>query len=274
MMIMPAPMLASTMKVKVEGAAFDARYSNYIGQEKFDGIRLTIVKSGASLVGWSRGGFERDQIARILPKQIAEALAVVPDCIIDGELRVPGGASWDVGRKGNEDKQVFTAFDVLEVLDEDVTGQPIETRLEFLGQLLSLVDSKAVEIAPTFRPTWSLVQEIWDRGGEGMILKRPGSLYRRGYRSPDWVKVKQEKTMGATITGFDRGKLGPYAVTLVRMDNGVDSRVATLNTETRNEIAKYPASFVGRRLIVQYQQLTPSGNPRHPNWDHLAGEGE
>ena len=39
-------------------------------------------------------------------------------------------------------------------------------------------------------------------GLEGVIMKRKGSLYRPGYRSPDWIKVPIRHTEEFIVMGY------------------------------------------------------------------------
>src|SRR5215831_499726 len=51
------------------------------------------------------------------------------------------------------------------------------------------------EEAATLYETWV----GW--GGEGIVLKEPGSIYRPGIRSPAWLKVKPKVTLEIVVTG-------------------------------------------------------------------------
>lgn len=268
----PESQLASAMTTSVTGAAFDAKYGDgaWMMEEKLDGHRCAVVKVGAVVKAWSRLGNEKT-----LPASIVEDLTQMPDGIYDGELVVPGGQSWNVTELDKQDDLILVLFDVLEVLGHSVTHEPQSMRRQLLIHAQAHVkDSDVVTLAAEFPPSWATVEKLWKHGSEGVIVKRQSATYRPGYRTDAWLKVKKLQSMVGVVTGFEQGSFGPHAVTLLKLDNGKDARVKTKDNYWLNEIAKAPESFIGRRLVIQFQTLTPSGSPRHPMWDHFAGEFE
>jgi ATP-dependent DNA ligase len=269
----PAAQLASGMTKPLIGEAFDKFYGdgNWMMDEKLDGHRCLVVKRGDKVGAFNRGASAK---ATALPQHLVDALLRMPDGIYDGELVAPGGNSWNVTELTKQDSLALVLFDILEVLGENVMGQPHTMRRQLLATAIGPAAGTAVMLVAEFKPEWAIVEKIWAGGGEGVILKKINSTYRPGARTDAWVKVKQLHSMVGVITGFEAGSFGPHSVTLLKLSNGVDGRVKTLNHETLAEIAKNPASWIGRRLVIQYQQLTPSGSPRHAMWDHLAGDAE
>lgn len=270
-MTAPAAMLASAMTAPSVGEAFNAAYGDgtWTMEEKLDGHRVAVVKRGTTVAAWSRLGK-----GKTLPAHILAAVGQMPDGIYDGELVVPGGQSWNVTETTQQKKLALVLFDVLEVLGESLLTVPQAQRRGLLALATAHATGAAVALAPEYAPDWATIEQIWARGGEGVILKRKTALYRPGYRSPDWQKVKKLIHLVGTVTGFEAGSFGPYAVTRIRLQNGSDCKVKTKNAATIREIAANPESFIGRRLVIEAQQLTPSGSPRHPMFDHWAGEAE
>jgi len=226
------------------------------------------VVAGIKVAAFARPG--RDGVARgrDLPTHVVVELQRFPDGVYDGELLAPSGKSWDVTTVGAQ--LVFVVFDVLHVegsYDRRRTALLDALRVLPLGQM-------AVSTVESVAPSWSAVEAIWKRGGEGVIVKRRASYYRPGYRSPDWVKVKQSHAATLMITGFDAGKSGPYSTLKLRDVDGHDTTVKTLDNEMLRAIAAAPASFVGRRVVISFQEKTPSGSYRHGMFDHFAGKGE
>jgi hypothetical protein len=113
---------------------------------------------------------------------------------------------------------------------------------------------------------------IWKRGGEGAILKRLSSRYQPGYRSPDWLKVKAEHTAVLTIIGFEMGKSGPYSTLRLRDAGGHETTVKTLGNQLLRDITAAPDSFLGREVVITYQERTPAGFYRHGRFDHFTKE--
>lgn len=272
----PAPMLASAMVDAVTGAAFDARYRiGWALEEKLDGHRCTVVVTAQAVKAYSRpraGGHAAN--VRHLPPHIVAELRGFPEGIYDGELVAPSGKAWDVVTVGA--RLVFVIFDVLEMSGLDLTDCGYTERraalLDALGTLRG--GQTAVSTVVSDPPTWARVVAIWKRGGEGVILKRTASTYRPGHRSPDWIKVKASHAATLTITGFEAGRLGPFSKLCLRDVDGHETTVKTLGNALLRDLARAPASFIGRRVVISYQEKTPSGSYRHGIFDHFAGAGE
>jgi bifunctional non-homologous end joining protein LigD len=86
---------------------------------------------------------------------------------------------------------------------EDMTQRPIEERLERLGAMAlpaPLVSSAVIE-----EHGEALYKAVAERGLEGVVAKRRGSLYRPGVRSPDWRKIPFVRMVRAVVGGFTAG---------------------------------------------------------------------
>jgi len=277
-----SPMLASAMVDPVKGAAFNARfnYNVWAMEEKLDGHRVVAVVDKFPDGRWGRvqahsrpraGDTAR---ARELPDHIVEQLANLPNGTYDGELLAASGKAWDVTTGGSN--MVYVIFDMLEFASGDMKPQSYAQRREFLLGCLSKLPKgqKAITSVLSLDPTWAAVEAIWKRGGEGAILKRRDSPYRPGHRSPDWIKVKRIASATLKITGFTAGKSGPYSVTNLVDREGNETTVKTIDNATMRAIAKDPQAWIGKRLVVSYQERLPGGSYRHIMWDHIAGKGE
>jgi hypothetical protein len=265
-----APMLASAMTTRVTGVAFDAAYGDgdvWAMEEKLDGHRCTVVVRGGEVAAYSRPR-EGKANARALPVALVEQLSRFPDGTYDGELVAAGGKAWNVVELGA--RLVFVVFDVVGA------GDYRQRRARLLGILQTCLtpDQTAVSTVESVVPSWAAIEAIWSRGGEGVIVKRLSSLYRPGHRSPDWLKVKQAHAATLTITGFEAGKSGPYSALKLRDAHGIDTTVKVLGNRMLADISAAPDTFVGRRVVIAYQEKTPSGTYRHGIFDHFAGVGE
>jgi ATP-dependent DNA ligase len=270
-----SPMLASPMVPAVTGAAFNKRFATgWIMEEKLDGHRVVAVVGGGQVKAHSRPRADGKARARELPDHIVEQLLAMPDGTYDGELMAPSGKSWEVVRLGT--KLVFVIFDVLQCKGVDLTGDNYEIRRSALLKCLGFLPAgqQAISSVHSVKPTWAAVEAIWKRGGEGVILKKRESLYRPGHRSDDWIKVKKVQSAVLTITGYEAGKAGPYSVVALLDKQGKRATVKTLDNATLRAIAKNPDSFIGRKLVISYQEQTASGSFRHAMWDYLVEVGE
>ncbi len=262
-----SPMLASAMPVGRNADSFDHLY---IMEEKFDGHRLVVRVENGKARAWSRLGN-----VRTLPIHIAAVMVRMPAGVYDGELIVPSNQhSSAVTELSNAGQEALVLFDMIEVDGHSIAHESNKRRVEFLTVAFGVIEGRVVYQAQQFKPTLKAVQAIWNRGGEGAIIKKISASYRVGYRSPDWIKVKAIANETLTVIGFEAGKNGPHSAILLRDKAGIETTVKTLDNATLREIAKNPAAWIGRRLVISFQEKLPSGKYRHPMYDHLAGEGE
>jgi DNA ligase-1 len=101
-------------------------------------------------------------------------------------------------------------------------------------------------------------------GGEGLMLRQPGSLYAAG-RSSTLLKVKTFHDAEATIVahlpgaGRHKGRLGALQV---RLADGTEFSVGTGFSDRQREA---PPS-VGSTITFRYQELSEAGVPRFPSY--------
>jgi len=262
----PRPMLASPMINPVRGADFDVRFAGWALEEKLDGHRCIVQVRGRDVRGFSRPLGSRPPLERALPPHIVEQLRRFPDGDYDGELATNSGKAWDVVRTRERASLVYVIFDL-------VTGlHDYDTRRAALLKVLRLLPpgQEAISTVLSEPPTWAAVEAIWQRGGEGAILKRRTSLYQPGRRSPDWLKVKQLHAATLTVIGYEAGRSGPYSTIRLRGEDGVLAKVKTLNQYWLRRLAANPEQFLGVALVISYQERTPSGSYRHAMFDHFV----
>lgn len=271
-----SPMLASAMP---EGKTADNFNSEWIAEEKFDGHRLIVRVDAQHVRGVS--AWSRLSNIRTLPRHIQSLMAMMPIGVYDGELIVPSSQhSYSVTAGQSTGLEALVLFDMLETNGTSIMNNEFHIRRAFLeiaydtftGHDLDL--TPPITLAAQFKPSVAAVQEIWDRGGEGAIIKKRSAKYNPGWRSPDWVKVKAVLSAVLTIVGYETGKNGPYSIIRLKDAQGVETTVKTLDNETMRLIQQDPFSVIGRRLVISYQEKMPSGKYRHPMFDHFAGDSE
>jgi len=98
----------------------------------------------------------------------------------------------------------FMVFDCVYVNGHLLFGRPLEERQHILQELQPALASDAVKLTESFPAAQSrrLMEACDAMGLEGVIMKRKGSLYRPGYRSPDWIKVPIRHTEEFVVIGY------------------------------------------------------------------------
>lgn len=287
-----SPMLATATTVLPVG--------KWVAEEKFDGHRLIVARKAEGVKAWSRNGKERALTTRLM-----HALETLPQGVYDGELIVPHGYSSSVTDLSNSHLLQYVVFDLLKYTGVDMTtGRWSARRAALEGIFDSHEDNAVVRLADFYHVnTWKDVEElvdtIWERGGEGLILKDTEAPYRAGKRTKTFLKVKEQGFEVLTIIGFapSEGEVmnyGDFGTAVLRNDQGTVVPVKVLDDEVRARLAKddygpriwqevrllsgkklrYHSnhSWVGKLLHIEYQCRTPDGSYRHPRWDRLDGE--
>jgi DNA ligase-1 len=107
-------------------------------------------------------------------------------------------------------------------------------------------------------------------GGEGLMLRQPGSLYDAG-RSATLLKVKSRRDAEARVIGYDPGTgrhKGRMGALVVELANGIQFEIGTGITDAQRN--QPPA--IGSTVSFQYQELTERGAPRFASFQGICAD--
>src|SRR5439155_291211 len=185
---------------------------------KLDGYRVRAARHGGEAQLITRNGHD---IAETFP-EIARALAALPydDVILDGELVVPDDAgrpsfqrlqnrarvsrALDVRRAAVETPALLYAFDLLAFAGYDLRPLPLERRKAVLEPIVPAVGP--IKYLEHFEQDGeALYEQVVKMGLEGIVAKKADSSYRAG-RSPNWLKIRADRTDDFVVVGFTRPK--------------------------------------------------------------------
>lgn len=285
----PLPNKAKNPKAK----EFILEPNTYVAEEKYDGIRIvTEINSipdklfvPKGITAWSRYGNLRPH-----PEHIQAELAKFPDCLLDGELCAPGKRSYGTMDLDNTAELVYMVFDILQLDGNNYTGLDYEFRRETLEDLFKEVSPSQdfVALTPivsvnTWEDVYFFRDKVWEKDGEGLILKRLDGNYISGKRPKNnWIKIKKLQSAVLTVIGFQpsRGLIlerGPYAMVTLKDEDGIITQVKTKNDALCREAeelgkggGKHP--WIGRKLRIEFQERTPDNSYRHGRWDRWENE--
>jgi DNA ligase 1 len=196
---------------------------------------------------------------------------LMPGTALDGELFIGRGQfqkTVSIVRTQGEDKGwnriVFHAFD-LYPLDALTASLKFEGRQALVG--MAARGSDVVRHVEQHRCQGAdhvnaFVDRIVAAGGEGAMLREPGSLYEKK-RSGTLLKVKRFHDVEATVLAYvpgkgkHKGRLGAMTCTL---PNGIAFEVGTGFSDAQREAPPK----IGKLVTVRYQELTDDGVPRFP----------
>src|SRR6058998_344399 len=185
---------------------------------KLDGYRVRAGREQAEARLLTRKG---NDIAAAFP-ELARALVALPfeGFILDAELVVPDEAgrpsfqrlqnrakvsrALEVRRAAVESPAVLYVFDLLAFEGYDLRPLPLGQRKALLEQIVPRVGP--IKYLSHFEKDGeALYEQVVKMGLEGIVAKKADSPYRAG-RSPNWLKIRADRTDDFVVVGFTRPK--------------------------------------------------------------------
>ncbi|CAO1623372.1 unnamed protein product [Parajaminaea phylloscopi] len=240
--------------------------------EKLDGVRAHW--DGARL--WSRRGKEfipPDWWKRRLPSDVQ----------LDGELfskrdHFDTTSGWvRAGASQNWKTISFVVFDCVDFkkpleerwkiakaqcADGELTVDEITAKW---GSQVAFLAQKKVESHEHLK---KMLADVEDVGGEGLMLRRPGSYYKGG-RSHDLLKVKTFYDAEAVVVGYKEGEgrnKGRVGSLQLKMACG---KLFDCGTGLTDSLREDPPK-VGSVVVYAFQELSHEGTPRFPSYKGVA----
>lgn len=197
------PMLAS-----VGEAPFDDK--EWLFELKWDGYRAIADLRKKELKFYSRNGIDFSgrfpSIARSLEK-------IKIPCVLDGEIVLLNEKNLPDFQKLQDYENhlnyplVFYVFDILELDGKNMEELPLADRKTILKKLLG--KNKIARYCDHIETTGiAFFEKAREQGLEGIIGKKKESGYHRGYRSKEWLKIKNVQTTEVVIAGYTSPKGG------------------------------------------------------------------
>lgn len=112
-------------------------------------------------------------------------------------------------------------------------------------------------------------QEVWDRGGEGIILKRVDAPYSPDKRNFDLMKIKEEVTLDLLVSYIDEGegKYTNHVGALVCTDkSGKKHYISGMTDDQRRIWWNHPNEIIGRVVEVKAMKVNTDGSLREPRF--------
>lgn len=216
--------------------------ADYWMQEKHDGRRCLIKKTGHEVIGTNRMGLSVG-----LPKTIIDsALAVKEDFTVDGELM----------------GDFIIVFDLLEGSGMDKANCYLSRlgRLEKLGTMFG-GDIRTAATAKTTAEKKSMFEQLKKANAEGVVFKRHDAIYKPGRPSTggDQLKFKFYATASCIVA---EGRSGKRSVALQLMDGIHGDKVVQVGNVTVPANQDIPK--VGQIVEIRYLYAYPGGSLFQP----------
>ena len=188
----------------IESRAVDS-LDEYLGEEKFDGMRCQLHVDGDKVKLFSR---DLNDITKTFPDLISIfSEKELPPTVLDGEICVFKENTiqpfqllqkrMGVKKPGNKILQqypvVFIAYDLLYTNQQPIFEQVLTERRAKLRQIAAEYDIRMTRQFPVEDRDHleSLFEQALSHGNEGLMLKKKGSSYEYGQRRKSWLKVKK-----------------------------------------------------------------------------------
>ncbi|KAF8517280.1 DNA ligase/mRNA capping enzyme [Hysterangium stoloniferum] len=230
--------------------------------EKLDGVR--VFYDGMQMLSRLGNPFTP-------PKEL---LAKLPkDLTLDGELfggRQNFSETVSIVKTRNSERWESITFEIFDVPSKG--DLPFEDRMDFLETLFGPSGSHADSAFHVVEQTQvedkdhviKTLKNIESKGGEGLMLRRPRSIYE-GKRSSSLLKLKSFYDAEARVTGYEPGKgrnKGTTGAIKCVMASGKTFNVGSgLSDRQRRNPPK-----VGSIIVYRFQELTRDGVPRFPTF--------
>jgi bifunctional non-homologous end joining protein LigD len=281
-------------------------------EAKWDGIRAIGVWDGERLRLVARSG---NDVTFKYPEVTEVDVGLGPDpVIVDGEIvaiddrgrpsfpllqtRMNLQRPAEIARERKRTPVQYYLFDVLGAHGRDVTSLPLTQRRAILEGLAATATAPVV-VPPVFDDVDGALATSEKFDLEGIVVKDPGSTYRRGARSEAWLKVKLTRTQEVVLAGIRPGQ-GGRAQTFGALLLGIPGpdgleyagRVGTGFSDTtlrslmktleplhtdQNPLVSVPAldargvQWLRPEMVgeVEFGEFTPGGILRHSRWRGL-----
>ena len=215
---------------------------------KEDGYRLQIHKKGAQVRAYTRT--LHPVHLEVLP-EIQASLKNLPTCILDSELLghnkigtagfkvvqrrfrhtiSPEGVE-DYLRSGLVEEAPLTlrVFDTLYWEGQALLDRPLTERRRFTESILEdRIQPSILHLPTTVEDLLGLFKGLTGQQYEGLVCKRPDSLYLPGQETTDWIKLKRSETFDLVVLGVYLNEKKQLSKLLCGTYNPVARRFETL----------------------------------------------
>jgi bifunctional non-homologous end joining protein LigD len=224
---------------------------------KFDGYRAQARVAGGRAVIRTRKGLDWSDH---FPEIAAEA-AVLPDCLIDGEVvaldarGLPSFSALQAALSAETSQDlVFFAFDLLFLGKQDLRNLPLGERKQRLEKLLSGLEAGARirYVAHLQSNAEAVLASACKMGLEGIVSKKLDAPYRSG-RGDYWVKTKCRGGQEVVLGGWT-SEAGKFRSLLAGVHRGG-------RLEYVGRIGTGYGEAVAKELIPKLEKLTRSESP-------------
>jgi ATP-dependent DNA ligase len=244
----------------------------YVAEPKLDGQRAQVhVVRGCTVACYSRPG--RELLTHPGFAWLKGIAWPVDAAVFDGEACAGDGHEGvqavftERHRPGGD--LAFCAFDILELGGRLVMREPWRDRRKRLEDILDGRTLPRVGVVPVTDDPPRLYETWIAMGGEGIVLKERGSIYRPGIRTPAWFKLKPKLTLDVVVTDGSGARIawgdwGEATVLELRYAHPRTGAEVAIRQAVRIPRSAQFQLTIGARADIVCWGVMPSGMLRHP----------
>lgn len=181
---------------------------DWIFELKLDGYRAIAEIRSSQLKLYSRNGISFKERYPIISQALKKIRSLM---ILDGEIVL-------LNEEGEPDFQklqnyeenpgyalAYYVFDILSLKGKDLKNLPLIERKAILKKTLGI--SPVIRFCDHIEKSGKqFYKKVIKKKLEGIIAKRKESIYLPGFRTKEWLKIKDQKSQEAIIAGFTAPK--------------------------------------------------------------------
>src|SRR5699024_7875850 len=200
----PIPHNEKPMLTKIGKVPFDDK--GWIFEMKYDGYRAIAEIDEGKVELYSRNQLTFNRKFATIAEHLS---ALSHQAILDGEIVVldkDGKPKFQLlqnyQKTGKGDIRYYV-FDLLYLNGYELSDLPLLDRKKFLQQIITELNDPIIIYSDHVKENGeAFFEEVQAQHLEGIIAKKSESLYRKGQRSNDWLKIKTSARQEAVIAGF------------------------------------------------------------------------
>jgi ATP-dependent DNA ligase len=251
------------------------KYKEWQCQEKKDGIRAILEYNHGAIKITNRRGVD-------ITHRYPELKECITPCdkhfIFDGEIVAKSEVFTDVLTRdlNNNPGRIsilakclpvkFCIFDCLEVDNNELRICTYEERQSNIMELRFFFGNN-IKYIGSFNDPENFFRIMKENKKEGIVLKRPGSIYHEGKRSTDWLKVKCWKESSIVFDGYEANSAG------ITVTNKKGIRVLVAGS-MHSKVKRLIDESGSAELTIQYLSKASNGALRMPTFKGITKEVE
>lgn len=253
------PMLAK--KYKDVAGKIDLSRGKWFTQPKYNGNRCLIKNVNGTIISYSRKGKINNRLDHILDK-----VDIPNGMILDGELYRHGTPlqtlnSW-IKKSSPETKSLkFICYDTNLPGNYEERFARVDEFIDFSNDII--IKCPTIQVYSHEEVSSALGLHMRN-GYEGAMLRKNEYEYQSGMRSNSLLKVKKFEDDEYEVIDVLPSSDG-WGILICKTGLGNTFRVSAPGTiAQKTEILRNKKSYIGRKINVEYLELTLSGVPSHP----------